>query len=131
MLEGVFQDEQGDFPAGCYVRNPPQSHHTPSSRPGCTMFVKLWQFDPADRRHVRLDTNKMVLFDATGRGGVRLMPCPAFAAPSRAMRLLDADNDGTVDLDEAKKALCYDIHRSEVVKRRSGVVLLLCLEPAD
>ena len=30
--------------------------------------------------------------------------CPAFAAPSRAMRLLDPDNDGTVDLDEAKKA---------------------------
>jgi Ca2+-binding EF-hand superfamily protein len=29
---------------------------------------------------------------------------PAFAAPSRAMRLLDTDNDGAVDLDEAKKA---------------------------
>jgi len=29
---------------------------------------------------------------------------PAFAAPSRAMRLLDSDNDGTVDLDEAKKS---------------------------
>ena len=29
---------------------------------------------------------------------------PAFAAPSRAMRLLDTDKDGTVDLDEAKKA---------------------------
>jgi Ca2+-binding EF-hand superfamily protein len=31
---------------------------------------------------------------------------PAFAAPrhSRVMRLLDPDNDGTVDLDEAKRA---------------------------
>jgi anti-sigma factor ChrR (cupin superfamily) len=29
VLEGVFQDEYGDFPAGCYVRNPPQSRHTP------------------------------------------------------------------------------------------------------
>jgi Ca2+-binding EF-hand superfamily protein len=29
---------------------------------------------------------------------------PAFAAPSRAMRLLDSDSDGTVDLDEAKKS---------------------------
>ena len=28
----------------------------------------------------------------------------AFAAPSRAMRLLDTDNDGTVDLNEAKKS---------------------------
>ena len=33
-----------------------------------------------------------------------LVGWPAFAAPSRAMRLLDADNDGTVDLNEAKKA---------------------------
>jgi EF hand domain-containing protein len=29
---------------------------------------------------------------------------PAFGALSRAMRLLDTDNDGTVDLGEAKKA---------------------------
>src|SRR3974390_2413696 len=28
----------------------------------------------------------------------------ALAAPSRAMRLLDTDNDGTVDLDEARKS---------------------------
>src|SRR5947209_20288928 len=29
VLEGVFQDEQGNFPAGSYVRNPPQSDHSP------------------------------------------------------------------------------------------------------
>ena len=29
---------------------------------------------------------------------------PDFAALSRAMRLLDTDNDGTVDLEEAKNA---------------------------
>jgi Ca2+-binding EF-hand superfamily protein len=33
-----------------------------------------------------------------------LIGWPAFAAPSRAMRLLDSDSDGTVDLDEAKKS---------------------------
>jgi Ca2+-binding EF-hand superfamily protein len=33
-----------------------------------------------------------------------LLGWPAFAAPSRAMRQLDTDNDGTVDLEEAKKA---------------------------
>jgi Ca2+-binding EF-hand superfamily protein len=36
--------------------------------------------------------------------GSILVGWPAFAAPSRAMRLLDSDNDGTADLDEAKKA---------------------------
>src|SRR5215207_1993928 len=28
VLDGVFHDEHGDFPAGSYVRNPPTSHHT-------------------------------------------------------------------------------------------------------
>ena len=71
VLEGVFQDEHGDFPAGSYVRNPPQSHHTPGSKP--TMFVKLWQFDLADRTHVWVDTNKRALLDVKERDGVRLM----------------------------------------------------------
>lgn len=56
VLDGVFQDEHGDFPAGTYVRNPPQSSHTPASDQGCTLFVKLWQFDPDDRKQVRIDT---------------------------------------------------------------------------
>ena len=54
---GVFQDEHGDYPAGAYVRNPPTSSHTPCSEPGCTIFVKLWQFDPSDRTPVRIDTS--------------------------------------------------------------------------
>lgn len=47
VLEGVFQDEHGDFPVGSYIRNPPQSSHTPGSKEGCTIFVKFWQFDLA------------------------------------------------------------------------------------
>ncbi len=53
VLDGVFQDEHGDFPVGTYVRNPPTSKHTPGSEPGCTIFVKLWQFDLADRNQFR------------------------------------------------------------------------------
>ena len=49
VLDGTFQDEHGDYPAGTYVRNPPTSSHTPRSDDGCTIFVKLWQFDMADR----------------------------------------------------------------------------------
>src|SRR5438552_8882181 len=40
VLEGVFQDEHGDFPAGSYIRNPPESSQAPGSIPGCTIFVK-------------------------------------------------------------------------------------------
>jgi anti-sigma factor ChrR (cupin superfamily) len=74
VLDGVFQDEHGDFPAGSYIRNPPQSRHTPGSVPGCTIFVKLWQFDLADRTHVRIDTNKMVFVPDPARSGVEVMP---------------------------------------------------------
>jgi len=55
VLEGVFSDEMGDFPAGMYVRNPPGSRHKPHSEGGCTIFVKLRQFDPDDREYVRID----------------------------------------------------------------------------
>lgn len=52
VLEGTFQDETGDFPVGTYVRNPPTSGHAPGSEPGCTIFVKLWQFQADDRERV-------------------------------------------------------------------------------
>ncbi len=74
VLDGVFQDEHGDFPAGSYIRNPPQSSHTPGSAPGCTIFVKLWQFDLTDRTHVRIDTNKMPFIVDPDRSNVEIMP---------------------------------------------------------
>ncbi|MEN8889235.1 MAG: cupin domain-containing protein [Celeribacter marinus] len=53
VLDGVFQDEHGDFPEGTYVRNPPTTSHTPGSEAGCTIFVKLWQFDMNDSNQFR------------------------------------------------------------------------------
>jgi anti-sigma factor ChrR (cupin superfamily) len=41
VLEGVFSDELGDYPAGTYIMNPPSSSHAPFSESGCTLFVKL------------------------------------------------------------------------------------------
>jgi len=55
VLDGVFQDEHGDFPTGTYVRNPPTTSHTPGSGEGCVIFVKLWQFDMDDRTQFRKD----------------------------------------------------------------------------
>ncbi len=50
-------------------------------------------------------TRRMAIFISLGVSSI-LGGSPAFAAPkrSRAMALLDSDNDGTVDLDEAKKS---------------------------
>lgn len=52
VLDGVFQDEHGDYPAGSYFRNPPGTSHVPASRDGCTIFVRLWQFRDDDRDQV-------------------------------------------------------------------------------
>jgi len=74
VLEGVFQDEHGDYPAGSYVRNPPTSAHTPGSEQGCTILVKLWQFAAADRLQVRIDTTRRTYQPDPLRAGVEVMP---------------------------------------------------------
>ncbi len=74
VLEGVFSDEHGDFPAGCYVRNPPGSRHTPRSAEGCVIFVKLWQFDAADRTAVIIDMNKIGRVRDPERVGIAVSP---------------------------------------------------------
>jgi anti-sigma factor ChrR (cupin superfamily) len=40
VLDGVFQDEHGSYPAGTWLRNPPRSVHRPWSETGCTIWVK-------------------------------------------------------------------------------------------
>lgn len=59
VLDGVFSDETGDYPAGSYLRNPPGSRHTPASAPGCTLLVKLWQFATDDHAELHLATGAM------------------------------------------------------------------------
>ena len=44
------------------------------SAPGCVIFVKLWQFDPLDRSHVRIDMNKLGAVSDPDRPGVRVSP---------------------------------------------------------
>ena len=73
VLEGVFSDEHGDYPAGTYVRNPPGSRHSPHSRDGCTLFVKLRQMDPEDQRFVRIETAG-ARWSPGGQPGLFVMP---------------------------------------------------------
>ncbi|MBV7264684.1 cupin domain-containing protein [Erythrobacter ani] len=70
VLEGVFQDEHGDYPAGTYVRNPIGTHHVPRSDPGCTIFVELWQFDEADQEQMVVDLNGLDTVPDEKRPGV-------------------------------------------------------------
>lgn len=74
VLDGVFQDEHGDYPVGSYVRNPPTSSHTPGAEAGCVIFVKLWQFDPADRTHVSTDMFSAPTSVSAGQAGIQVTP---------------------------------------------------------
>lgn len=59
VLDGVFSDEHGDWPAGTFLLNPEGFRHAPFSNPGCLLFVKLRQFPGRDRRHVVIDTDAL------------------------------------------------------------------------
>ncbi len=76
VLEGVFSDEHGDYPAGTYLRNPPGSKHSPFSKEGCVILVKLNQFDKRDLAEVRVNTNTVGWLQ--GQGGLKVMPLHSF-----------------------------------------------------
>ncbi len=78
VLEGVFSDEHADYPAGSYVRNPIGTAHTPRIGPeGCTIFVKLHQFEPGDDRQFVVDTNSAP-FAPSAREGIDVMELHTF-----------------------------------------------------
>ena len=57
VLNGIFSDETGDYPAGTYIMNPPGSAHAPFSESGCTLFVKRRQLGPEQTEREAVDTN--------------------------------------------------------------------------
>lgn len=99
VLEGLFEDEHGAYPAGSYVRNPPGSRHAPGSAAGCVLFVKLRQFHPDDRTHVRIDLNKIAAVADRGRADVRVTPL--FADAHEDVRLESWAPDAAVVLTSA------------------------------
>lgn len=76
VLEGTFSDEHGDFGPGTYFRNPPGSGHTPFSKNGCVLLVKLDQFDPDDMAPVRIETRSSAWLP--GQGRLEVMPLHDF-----------------------------------------------------
>ena len=83
VLEGVFSDEHGDYPAGTYIRNPPGSKHSPFSKEGCVILVKLNHFDKRDLEEVRVNTNATPWLQ--GQGGLQVMPLHQFEHESVAL----------------------------------------------
>lgn len=108
VLEGVFEDEHGAYPAGSYVRNPPQSAHTPGSTPGCIMLVKLWQFDLEDRTHVIVDTNKIGSVRDADRAGVAVTPLFQDHRESVRIEFFEAGVQASIDTDGGAEVFVLD-----------------------
>jgi anti-sigma factor ChrR (cupin superfamily) len=89
VLDGVFSDENGDYPAGTYLRNPPGSSHKPFTREGCTLFVKLDQFQKDDLTQVVLTPDQQQWRPGIGNLGV--LPLHSHHTVSTALVLWPAN----------------------------------------
>ncbi len=76
VLDGIFSDETGDYGEGTYIRNPPGSAHSPFSKEGCTIFVKLNQFEEHDDRQRYIKTKNTAWMP--GIGGLQIMTLHEF-----------------------------------------------------
>lgn len=79
VLKGVFEDENGSYPAGTYLRNPPGSSHTPGSSVGCELLVKLNMFDKNDQQQLVINTHNDVWLPGLV-DGLTVMPLHEFAS---------------------------------------------------
>lgn len=89
VLDGIFSDEYGDYPAGTYIRNPVGSTHTPFSKEGCTILVKLWQMHPDDQQRVAIATAQMPWANGLV-DGLRVMPLHSYGTENVALVKWDA-----------------------------------------
>jgi anti-sigma factor ChrR (cupin superfamily) len=92
VLEGTFSDETGDFPAGTYFRNPKDFVHSPFSREGCTILVKLHQFQPDDSTRLAIDTAKGAW--ETKDHGIQVLPLHEFGTERVALVRLPVQAPG-------------------------------------
>lgn len=98
VLDGVFSDHQGDWPAGTLLLNPEGFRHAPFSEPGCLLFVKLRQYPGRERLQLALDTNRVGWQGATTAGVAlkRLYEQPGFSDVLRLERWAPATDIGLV-----------------------------------
>jgi anti-sigma factor ChrR (cupin superfamily) len=85
VLAGTFNDEHGSYPKGTYVRNPIGTSHSPFvGDDGCTILVKLHQFQPDDLAPVVIDTANAA-FRPGMVAGLSVLPLHAYGTESVAL----------------------------------------------
>ena len=97
VLDGVFSDESGHYPLGTYVRNPPGSSHSPFSKDGCRILVKLRQFDPEDLAAVVIDTRNADFWQSGD--GADSLPLHTFGSEQVCMLRIAAQQQYSIDGD--------------------------------
>lgn len=94
VLNGTFSDEYGDYPAGTYIRNSRKSKHKPFSIDGCTLFVKLRQFQDDDHQSICLQTNNCKWSPGLVKG-LHVMPLHNFKHENTALVKWDPNTQFT------------------------------------
>lgn len=84
VLEGVFSDQHGDYPAGTYVRNPIGTSHKPHSEDGCVILVKLHQFDKGDTAQFSINTREAEFLPGSAPG-LTVLPLHSYEGESCAL----------------------------------------------
>jgi len=84
VLEGLFEDEHGQYPAGTYVKNPAGSSHSPFTSSGCTLFVKLRHLDPTDDERVVIHTPSADWYPGLVPG-LTVLPLSSFGTTNTAL----------------------------------------------
>jgi anti-sigma factor ChrR (cupin superfamily) len=85
VLEGVFSDETGDYPAGHYIMNHPGSSHAPYSETGCLLFVKLRHLGSDHQHRGVVDTTRTPWLQGLVPG-LKVMPLMQQGAGSTLVR---------------------------------------------
>ena len=83
VISGTFSDEHGNYGPRTYLRHPPGYTHAPFSREGCSIYVKLNQFQEGDFNHVSLDTKQADWLP--GYGKLQVMPLYQFGTENIAL----------------------------------------------
>ena len=94
VLDGVFSDDYGDYPPGTYVRNPPGSGHSPYSKDGCRILVKLRQFNPEDLTRVVINTHEVELWQPGDTADS--LPLHTFGTEQVRMMRIAAEQDYSI-----------------------------------
>ena len=84
VLEGIFENEYGVYPAGTYLKNPPGSSHHSFSRSGCTLFVKLRYTQPDDMQRVVINTHAAQWLPGLVEG-LQVLPLSEFGGEHTAL----------------------------------------------